>query len=143
MSFDLKISRGDIAIGSDGDFDTVQDHEKLIQDILKMLQTPLGKNVFFPWYGSLLTDVMIGQVLDHTMTTTIIQQQIRSNLETLQRMQRDQLSKGQQMTPGELLAAIQRVSVHRNTTDPTNYQIVVRVISKAFRVEEANLSVNI
>jgi phage baseplate assembly protein W len=143
MSFDLKINNGDLVIGSDGDLDQIQDASKLIQDILKILQTPLGSNVFFAWYGSLLTDVMIGQVLDKSVTTTVIQQQIKTNLETLQRLQRHQLSNGQHLTPGELLAAIREISVHRNTSDPTMYQIVVKVITKAFRTETASLDVEI
>lgn len=143
MSFDLRVNQGDIVIASDGDFDQITDVEKLVQDILKILQTPLGSNVFFPWYGSVLTEVMIGQVLEPAITTNIIQQQIRTNLETLQRLQRQQLADGQQLTPGELLAAIQQVAVNRSTIDPTRYQVVVKVITKAFRTAVASLDVEL
>lgn len=143
MSFDLRVNQGDIVISSDGDFDQITDVEKLVQDILKILQTPLGSNVFFPWYGSVLTEIMIGQVLEPSITTNIIQQQVRTNLETLQRQQRQQLADGQQLTPGELLAAIQQVSVHRSTVDPTRYQVVVRVITRAFRTAVASLDVTL
>lgn len=143
MSFDIKISKGDIALGSDGDFEQVQDVQKLSQDILKLLQTPLGSNVFFPWYGSILTDIMIGQVLDQSITIDIIRQQIQTNLETLQKMQRQQVANGQKVTPGELLAAIQTVDVTQSLVDPTRYTIIIKVITKGFRTSEVSIDVNI
>ena len=39
MSFDIKISQGDLAIGSDGDLARVEDTDKLVQDVLKILMT--------------------------------------------------------------------------------------------------------
>jgi phage baseplate assembly protein W len=141
MSFDLRINSGDLAIGTDGDLSQVQDTEKLIQDILKMLMTPLGGNVFFPWYGSQLTDSTIGQVLDHTMTVSVIQQTIRSNMETLQKMQRQQVANGEPLSPNELLAVIESISVTRNTFDPTYYQIVVKVLTRGFKSAMASLDV--
>jgi phage baseplate assembly protein W len=141
MSFDLRINNGDLAIGTNGDLSQVQDTEKLVQDILKMLMTPLGGNVFFPWYGSQLTDSAIGQVLDHTMTVSIVQQTIRSNLETLQKLQRQQTASGQPLSPNELLAVIESISVARNVVDPTYYQVVVKVLTKGFKSATASLDV--
>ncbi len=143
MSFDLRVNKGDLVIGSDGDLDQIIDIEKLVQDILKLLQTPLGSNVFFQWYGSILTDAMVGQVLDSSITVNLIQQQIKSNLETLQKLQRQQASNGQHLTPGELLAAIQTILVNRSTIDPTRYHIVVKVLTKSFRTAIASLDVDI
>lgn len=143
MSFDLRINNGDIAIGSDGDISKIEDIEKLVQDILKMLMTPLGSNVFFPWYGSTLTNSQIGQVFDEVFRKTAIEQQIRSNLETLQRMQKQQMADGQKVTPGELLAAIQSVQVNRNVVDPTYFTVAVNVLTKGFRSATAVLDVSL
>lgn len=133
MSFDLRVNQGDLVIGADGDLSKVEDLEKLIQDVLKILMTPIGANVFFTWYGSLLAGSMIGQVMDATFRRSAVEQQIRSNLETLQRMQKQQAANGQRVTPGELLAAIQSVQVHRNVVDPTYYTIAVRILTKGFQ----------
>ena len=121
MSFDLRIKEGDLAIGSDGDLEILSGVEKLVQDVLKILQTPLGGNPFFPWYGSLVSTALVGSVMDFRFTETAAQQQIRSNLETLQRLQRQQLSNGQKVTADEQLAAVQSVVVKRNTVDPTYF----------------------
>ena len=133
MSFDLRINQGDLVIGSDGDLSKVEDVEKLIQDVLKILMTPIGANVFFTWYGSLLSGSMVGQVMDATFRRSAVEQQIRSNLETLQRMQKQQAANGQRVTPGELLAAIQNIQVHRNVVDPTYFTVAVRILTKGFQ----------
>jgi len=141
MSFDLRINNGDLVIGQDGDLDQINDLEKLIQDILKILMTPLGSNVSFPWYGSPLTDASIGQVLDKKFIDTMIKQIISSNLETLQKLQKQQAASGQRITAGEMLAAIQSVFIRRNITDPTYWTITVKVLSKGLRGSEATLDV--
>jgi phage baseplate assembly protein W len=143
MSFDLRINQGDIALGQDGDFDTVRDLEKLIQDILKILMTPLGSNRFFPWYGSPLTEASVGQVLDRRFVNTIVENIIRSNLETLQKLQKQQAASGQRVTAGELLATIQDIRVHRNIIDPTYWTIIVRVLSKGLKTAEATLDITL
>jgi phage baseplate assembly protein W len=141
MSFDLRINDGDLVIGTDGDLDPIENLEKLVQDILKILMTQLGSNVFFPWYGSPLTDSSIGQILDARFTNTMVQQVINSNLETLQKMQSQQVASGQRVSADELLAAIQSIMARRNTTDPTYWTIAVKVLSKGFKTTNATLDV--
>lgn len=143
MSFDIRIRNGDLSIGQDGDFEKIQDTDKLVQDILKILMCPVGSNVFFPWYGSNLAGTMVGDVFDEVFRKTVIEQQIRSNLETLQRLQRDQASQGQRLSPGELLAAIQEVLVNRNVVDPTFFSISVKVLTKGLRSATAVLDVSL
>lgn len=143
MSYDLRINEGDLVIASDADLDRVEDNEKLVQDILKMLMTPVGSNVFFPWYGSLLPGTMIGQVIDETFRRTAIEQQINNSLEMIQKLQRQQAADGQRVTPGELLAAIQSVEVNRNVVDPTYFTIHVKVLTKAFTTAVASLDVTL
>jgi phage baseplate assembly protein W len=143
MSFDFRINNGDIALGPDGDLDKVFDTEKLIQDVLKILSTPLGANKFFPWYGSLLTDSSVGQVADRKFINTMVNQIIRSNLETLQKLQKQQAASGQRVTAAELIAAVQGVSVNRNIVDPTFWRIVAVVLSKDLKTNTAYLDVEL
>jgi phage baseplate assembly protein W len=143
MSFDFRINKGDIALGSDGDLDKVFDTEKLIQDVLKILSTPLGGNKFFSWYGSHLTDASIGQVADRKFINTMVNQIIRSNLETLQKLQKQQAASGQRVTAAELIAAVQGVSVNRNIVDPTFWRVVAVVLSKDLKTNTAYLDVEL
>lgn len=131
MSFDLKIKNGDLHISSTGDLQKVQDTEKLIQDILKIVTTPLGSNPFFPWYGSSVSSSLIGNPFSFQFVGNLASSQIRESLETLQKWQNVQTSSGQSVTPYELLAAIQEVKVERNQIDPRYFRIVIKALTKA------------
>lgn len=143
MSFDLKINQGDLTLGQDGDLEQVTELDKLVQDVLKILMTPLGANVFFPWYGSPLSETTIGQVLDKTFVNSVVMQIIRSNLETLQKLQKQQSMGGQRVSADELLAAIQEIKINRNTVDPTYWTILVRVLTKGLKSRSAILDVTL
>lgn len=132
MSFDLKIQDGDLAIAASGDLATVEDTEKLVQDVLKIVSTQVGANPFFPWYGSPITKSLVGRAYETNFITSIASQQLRATLERLQSMQKDQLRTSQVVTPREQIAAISRVHVERNVSDPRFYKIVLTVLSKAF-----------
>lgn len=143
MSFDLKISQGDLSLGQDGDLEQIDESDKLVQDILKILMTPLGANVFFTWYGSPLSETAVGQVLDRTFVNSVVTQIIRSNLETLQKLQKQQSMSGQRVSANELLAAIQSVNINRNTVDPTYWSILVQVLTKGLKSRTASLDVTL
>lgn len=132
MSFDLKITNRDLAIGSDGDLDKVQNTDKLVQDVLKLLLTKIGSNPFFPWYGSPLTSSMVGTALDASFLISMAENQIRSGLETIQNLQRDQAIR-QKVTPGELLAAIRSIQVLRSPIDPRFFTIELTLLTKALK----------
>jgi hypothetical protein len=133
MSFDLKLENGDLKIGPDGDLVIVENTEKLVQDILKMVMTELGANVRFPWYGCPITQSLVGTAYSKDFLTDIASQQLNNSLTTLQRMQQDQFKKNQIITPSEQIAAVQRATVERSPVDPRFFSIYVTVLSKAFR----------
>lgn len=141
MSFDLRISDGDLVIGSDGDFDKVEGTEKLIQDVLKLLLTPLGGNIFYPFYGSLLSRSLIGQPFDFELISTVSSSQIQSSLETLQKLQQGQ-SLEQSVTPFEQIAAIKNVTIQRNRTDPRFFSVFIDVITRAMSVTQIEFTIN-
>ena len=87
MSFDLKIQQGDLQIGTNGDFQRVENTDKLVQEILKIALTPLGGNPFFPFYGSPISRTLIGNPFDFEMTSTIASDQLKASLETLKNLQ--------------------------------------------------------
>lgn len=132
MSFDLKIQNGDIAIDSfNNDIKKVENSDKLIQDVLKIVTTPLSSNKFYPWYGSPITKTLIGNVLDMEFTSNMATNQLRNSLENLQKLQKVQ-SGTQLVTAQELLATLENVSIERNIIDPRFYSIIVSVLNKAF-----------
>ena len=141
MSFDLRISQGDLAIGSDADFDRVEDTDKLIQDVLKILLTPLGGNPFHTWYGSLISNTLVGNVFEEEFLIKIASSQINSALETMQNLQKAQTAV-QKVTPNELLAAIRDVEVNRNPVDPRIYSVFVTVLTKGLSTVRTSFSVN-
>jgi hypothetical protein len=132
MSFDLKLFSGDLVI-KNGDFDTVEDSDKLVQDVLKLVSTQLGSNPFFPGYGSPISQAMIGSTFDVSFSEDIATQQLRSSLERLQDLQNDQIKQNQTVTPEEQIAAIEDIKVSQARNDPRYYIVNLTVISKAFQ----------
>ena len=130
MSFDLRILAGDLEIGADGDLGKVEDTEKLIQEILKVAHTPLGSNLFYPWYGSPISQSLIGNALDMEFVSSVASSQLQSSLENLQRLQQKQALE-QRVTPFEQLAAVKNVTITRNQADPRFFLVVIDVVTRA------------
>lgn len=143
MSFDLRLEGGDLKIDNNSRLSTVENGEKLVQDMLKIITTQLGANRMFPWYGCPITQSLVGTAFDYQMSQGIATNQLRSSIENLQRLQREQLKEPQEVTPHEHIASILDILVDQNRIDPRFFNITVSVISKAFRRADANLSVNL
>jgi len=143
MSFDLKIANGDLQIGANGDLQQVTDTDKLTQDVIKIVITPLGGNPWFPWYGCPVTGALVGNVLSFTFTSALATSQLNDALQTLQSWQNAQANSGQTVTPAELLAAVQQASVVRSQSDPRYFNIVVKILSKSLQSTTTGFSVGI
>lgn len=142
MSFDLQVINGDLVISSTGDLSIVQDSDKLKQDILKIILTPVGGNVLQPWYGSLVNKTLIGSILDPHITMSMAQQQLYSALQTLQKIQALQVSTGQSVSPAEQIASIQNIQITRNTVDPRLLTVLVSVLNKSFGITATSFTVS-
>lgn len=132
MSYDFKITGGDWTIGSNGDLEIVEDSDKLVQDVLKMIHFPLGKHKLYPWYGCAISGSMIGSVMDTEFLSTMASNQLNFSLEMLQRLQKEQ-AKVQSVTPFELLAATKEISVQRSSVDPRYYSVFLKLLSRALK----------
>jgi hypothetical protein len=142
MSFDLKLESGDLKISnSNHDLVTVTDTEKLVQDILKIISTPIGGNPFFPWYGSPISSSLVGTAFDTVFIANMASVQLKNSVETLQNLQKTQLNYSQIVTPQEQIAAVQNVNINRNSNDPRFFSIVLTVLSKAFRQVPISLQI--
>ena len=140
MSFDFRIRDGDLSIGQDGDLMKVENTEKLIQDILKIVITPMGSNQFYPWYGSRVSKSLIGHVFDFEFLSTVATSQLQNALENLQRLQQEQ-ARQQRVTPFEQLAALRDVRIERNQVDPRFFLVVINAVTRA--LTEANTTLTI
>ncbi len=130
MSFDLKLYNGKLSL-KDGKLETVSDSDKLLQDILKMLFTKVGANPLSAWYGSYLTQSVIGQAnIDPQLTQAVAQTQISQSLSMLKKLQDQQFNTFQNVVPAEQIAGIQNVSVALDANDPRRYIVSIVVISK-------------
>lgn len=144
MSFDFKLQNADIQIGANGDIATVESSEKLTQDILKIISTPRGGNVFFPWYGSPISQSLVGTAFETKFISAMASEQLRTSLETLQSLQEEQQKDpAQVVTAQEQIAAITNINVSRNVTDPRFFNVTLTVLSKAFRRVQTNLRISL
>lgn len=131
MSFDLALNKGDLSVGSDGDLSKTRNTSKIVQDILKVLHTPVGSNPYFPSLGNTLTSANIGQNINKQFAETKVASVITQSIQTLQAMQRNQTASGQTVTPEETIVAIQQVTAEQDPTEPRQYNITVIVQTQA------------
>jgi len=136
MSFDLKIQDGDLSIGTDGDLKLVEKKDKLVQDLLKISTTTKGSKQKYPFYGSLISNSLIGSVLPEDFTNTYASSQLRESVQSLVEMQAIQ-EKYQYLSPEESIGAIREVSIQKFTSDPRYFLIYISVLNKAFTKVEA------
>ena len=132
MSIDLKIINGDLVI-TQGALQTVQDSEKLIQDILKILLTDVGADPLQPSYGSYLSRSVIGNPMQNGAITQIAKSQINTCMVNLQQLQQLQIKSMQKMSADEQLAAVTGISVIRSSSDPRLFNIKVSGLTKGFQ----------
>lgn len=132
MSFDLKISKGDLVI-LNGRLQTVVDSEKLIQDILKMCLTTAGSNPIHPWYGSFISRTIIGNPNYSSILVQIGKSQLTTALQNLKELQDLQVKSYQRVSADEQISAIRDISIYRDEVDPRLYNVQVSVISKGLK----------
>lgn len=137
MSFDLALIDGDIKLNSDGTLKTVTDTNKLRQDILKIIVTPIGSNKYHLWYGTNIGPHIIGSAPSDSFMENEISFAIQDSLNRLQKLQRAQASE-QDVTLAEMIANINDILSQRSVTDPRLITVYVSVMSKALtRLDEA------
>jgi len=132
MSFDLKIQNGDLVI-KNGDLQTVQDSEKLIQDILKMCLTTAGSNPLQPWYGSFISRTIVGNPQYTNVLVQIAKSQLNTALINLKNLQELQVKSFQRVSADEQLAAISDISIIRNKFDPRLFDVRIKAITKGLK----------
>ena len=140
MSYDLKIINGDLSISNSGAVDTVNQTNKVIQDMKKLLLTDLGDNKYHPNYGSPLGAGSIGDYQDEDFLKINIKNSVERSINRLISLQRNQM-KYQYVSPSETIMYIKNIKVFRDTTDPRMWSVFVSVVTQD--LSEASQSVTI
>lgn len=142
MSFDIKITGGDISIGRSGALETVFDNNKLRQDIIKILLTNKGENKFHKSYGSKVGALELGYVADQELVELDLQSSVEDAISYLINAQKIQ-QRFQYLTPGETIVSINNIFVERDLLDPRMYNIFVSVYTKKLTVITESIPVRI
>jgi phage baseplate assembly protein W len=135
MSFDLALIDSDLSRTPDGTIRTVTRADKLKQDIVKIILTPVGSVKYHPWYGSAIDEGTIGQVLPDSMLFQDITTAIQQSLSRLQTLQRAQAS-GQKVELSEILASVNDIQIQRKYNDPRQVNVIVVAMAKDFNAVE-------
>lgn len=141
MSFDLKISQGNLVI-KNGQLQTVVDSEKLIQDILKMSLTTAGSNPIHPWYGSFISRTIVGNPLYNSVIVQIAKSQLNTALENLKSLQDLQIKSFQRVSADEQISAIMDISIVRNQIDLRLFDVKIKVLSKGLKPVTSSFTVS-
>lgn len=142
MSFGLKITNGDIEL-SGGSISLLQNKDKLIQDVLKILFTSTGENKIHPWYGTPLLSRVVGQ---STISDVIEKEVIDAisyglgNLKTLQQLQEQD---SQFVTPQEMLASVKKIGVKLNEQDKRKLVISIEIVARSNELITESFIVNV
>jgi len=141
MSFDLKLSNGDLVLTPNGDIEKIYNENKLSQDIVKILLTPQGSSKLYPWYGSPLSDRVVGKLLEDSLMEYEMTNAILYSLNILKDLQSSQELEGQYLSPTEVLSQIRNVQVVQNQYDSRAFSIVVEVATRRGNIVEETFTI--
>lgn len=134
MSFDFKLTNGDFELSRAGVPAVVRDENKLRQDLLKIILTPIGANKRYPWYGSSINSSLVGRLLDPKLFDSEANSILEFAINNLIRLQKDQEKSGQFLTPAEAISQIVEIAVERSRFDGRQYNIFVTVSTRRSNV---------
>lgn len=142
MSYDFKLENGDLVLDSNGDLTAISDNDKLIQDLLKLLMTPISGNKMFPWYGSDVSGILIGSNYDLGFNKDVASEHIRSALDNIKSLQQEQ-AKSQYISPAETIVAVKDIYINTNATDQRAIEVKVTVITGALTKTDVRFRVKL
>jgi len=142
MSFDFKLENGDLEFDGSGDILKVFNDNKLRQDVVKIIITPLGSMPLFPWYGSPVTERAIGRTLDARILNTELTNSLQFAIRNLQALQGEQEKSGQFVTPAEIISQILDISIQLSAYDARQYNVSVAVASRRSNIVEESFTLS-
>lgn len=129
MSFDIHLNNGDIQLDAAGNLIKVENTDKLVQDVMKILYTTQGSDPFNPFYGSILTEENIGIAMLPSILEAKAREAIYNSLETLRQNQAQQ-ELYQELTSAEKLVGVADLIVEQDKTEPRQYNVILTVLTE-------------
>jgi len=142
MSFDLKLTRGDIEL-SGGAPVLVQNKDKLLQDVLKILFTATGENQLHPWYGTPLLSRAVGQASNLEILRTEVMDAINFGLGNLKTLQQMQQQDNQFVTPQEMILKVTNVDAQLNELDSRKLVVSIGLVARSSELVEESFIINV
>jgi hypothetical protein len=140
MSFDLKLSNGDLVLTASGQPEAVTGNDKIRQDILKILLTEEGDNSYHQSYGSSVGSLNVGENFGQSFTERSMEGSVSNAINKLITLQKFQ-SRTQFLNPAEVIVSIRNIQIYRDELDPRMWSIFVSVITQ--ELEEVGQSVTL
>ena len=128
MSFDARLENGDLVISED--IEIIEDTDKLLQDSIKLLLTPLGSWIFDPQYGSKLSIDLLGEPLPSWIGEQHLTSLIIAAFEHYKDIQKAQIASGQFLSDAERLSSVANVEVFRDRSDPRQFNTYVTLVTR-------------
>jgi len=119
----------DIEYDPSGDLIIVENEEKLIQDVAKIVSTIKGSNTEHAWYGTSL-ESLIGYSLLPSFVKSQISVEIQNAVRDLKDLQVKQ-TEYQDVTAREFINSIRNLAITQNTSDPSYWQVQADIITQA------------
>lgn len=118
----------DIKFSPNGDIITVNEKEKLLQELVKIALTSKGTNPFHNEYGSTLSD-SVGLLQEKDFQETKLKQSIIEAVLRLKYLQRDYVRQGYKLSLEELIDRIYEIEVYEIENNPTMLGFKVQIIT--------------
>lgn len=115
----------------DGDLITVEDEEKLIQEVKKIVTTQITSNIFHTWYGTSIPSLIGAKISNAGFIRTKIMNEIRQALERYASIQKQQ-ARLQTVTAKERFVRVLQINVDQDPIEPTAFNISL-AFSNQFR----------
>ncbi len=143
MSFDIKIVSGDIALGTSGDLQKVENIDKLLQDSLKIVLSDKSNNKYHSEYGSDLNALLIGTpISDNWVSFNKVRQSIVNALQILAGYQLQQ-TKWQITSLSELIFDIEGTYIEVNKYDPRHFDVTIFLVTQDLQIAKFVLPVTL
>lgn len=119
--FDIKFSPG-------GDVITLNEEEKLLQELVKITLTSKGNNPFHKEYGSVVSD-SIGMLQEKGFREAKLKQSIIEAVLRLKYLQRERIKMGYRFSLKELIDKIDKIEIYEIESNPTWLGFKVQILT--------------
>ncbi len=106
----------------DGDLVEVEDEQKLIQEIKKIVTTQITSNRFHTWYGTSIPSLIGSKITNAGFIRTKIMNEIRQALERYASIQKQQ-ARLQTVSPKERFVRVLQIDVEQDPVEPTAFNV--------------------